>query len=498
MRRLLLTAVVILGCAPAAHAASATYGLASEPDYVDPALSYTLDGWSILTRTHLGLLAHDAEGRLVPAAAEALPEVSADGRTYTLRVREGLRYSNGRAVRAADFEHAIRRVLRLESGGAPFYYGIRGAARFVRSRRARDIAGITSDEAARTIRIRLVRPYGALPEILAMPFAGLVPRGTPYRVLSRRPPPGIGPLRIARSTRRGITLVKDPAFALPGFPQAALDRIAVRFTRRPGSVDAYSEPPRSVRSPDLREGPALATHWFFLNERLRPFDDPEVRRAVRTALNGHGLARRFGMRPACSLLPPGMPGHSPPDPCPFGAPDPERGREMVAAAGAAGARVSVYTHRERLAIVSARALVGAMRAVGLRPRLRVVPGSRYFTTVGWQRTRAHAGVTNWFADFPHPQNFLFLVDGDTIQPTNNQNFGNVDDQELNGLIDRLYPLPAAEAAPLAAEADRRILDQAHVIPWGHDPLRALFSARVPEECRALHLSGVDLARLCVR
>jgi hypothetical protein len=75
----------------------------------------------------------------------------------------------------------------------------------------------------------------------------------------------------------------------------------------------------------------------------------------------------------------------------------------------------------------------------------------------------------------------------------------VNDPVVDGLIDRIQPLSAEDAAPLAAELDRRLLERAHIIPFGHSPFRASFSARVPEECRVLHpLYGVDLARLCVR
>jgi peptide/nickel transport system substrate-binding protein len=69
----------------------------------------------LLRATHTPLLTYEhTEGpggsRLVPGLAEALPRVSRDGRTYVLRLRAGLRYSNGRAVRARDFEHALKRV----------------------------------------------------------------------------------------------------------------------------------------------------------------------------------------------------------------------------------------------------------------------------------------------------------------------------------------------------------------------------------------------------
>lgn len=57
--------------------------------------------------------------------------------------------------------------------------------------------------------------------------------------------------------------------------------------------------------------------------------------------------------------------------------------------------------------------------------------------IGPQKTKAQTGFANWFQDFPHLLNFSFLVDGDSIQDTNNQNFGNVDDPSLNKTINEL-------------------------------------------------------------
>ena len=506
-------AFVVLGVGSApAGAATATYGLGSEPDYVDPALSYTLEGWSIDWAVYTPLLTYEhVDGpdgtRLIPGLAEALPEVSADGLTYTLRLREGLRYSNGRAVRARDFEHTIKRVLNLESGGSAFFLGIRGADGYVKKGRARaDISGIVTDDAARTITIRLTEPDGSFPYVLAMSFAGLVPSGTPFQNRTyRRPPPGVGPFRIARSGHRSLVLRRNPNFAVPGLPQAGVDAITVRYRARHGSVDVHLDPP----PPRLRGGDrylerdTLSTYYFFLNERLPPFDRKDVRQAVNLALDKSAAKRTFDglFTPGCTFLPPGIPGYVA-GPCPYGdpngAPQVDRAREMIRAAGVAGARVSVYGNDEHPSRELTRLLADTLRSIGLRPRLRIVEASVYFTTIGNRRTRANAGFANWFADFPGPRNFLFLVDGDSIQRTNNQNFGNVNDPVLDDLIDRVEQAPPAEAADLAAQADRRIVEEAHGVPYGYRRLGYLFSARVPPQCRALHpLYEIDLARLCV-
>ena len=83
--------------------------------FVDPALAYDTLSWGLLYTTNLTLLNYPdrpaPEGsRLVPDAAVAFPRVSRDGRTYTFTVRKGLRFSDGSAVTARNFAHAIHRA----------------------------------------------------------------------------------------------------------------------------------------------------------------------------------------------------------------------------------------------------------------------------------------------------------------------------------------------------------------------------------------------------
>ena len=148
---------------------SITTAYTSFPDYLDPALSYTQEGWQTLWTVYTALLtykhAEGAEGAtVVPGLAEAMPDISADGKTYKLKLRSGLKYSDGTAVKASDFEHAIKRVLNLESGGSSFYLGIVGAEKYVKDGKAKaDISGIVTDDATGDITITLADARRPLP-----------------------------------------------------------------------------------------------------------------------------------------------------------------------------------------------------------------------------------------------------------------------------------------------------------------------------------------------
>ena len=98
--------------------------LASEPDTLDPALNSAVDGATMCAHLFSGLAkwSQDAEGKLilVPDAAEELVEgvVNEDGTvTYTYTLRDGMKWSDGEPVTAADFEFAWNRAASVELSG---------------------------------------------------------------------------------------------------------------------------------------------------------------------------------------------------------------------------------------------------------------------------------------------------------------------------------------------------------------------------------------------
>lgn len=504
----------------------------SFPDYLDPALSYTQEGWQSLWTVYTPLLTYKheegAEGAtVVPGLAEEMPDISTDGKTYRLKLRSGLKYSDGRAVKASDFEHSIKRVLNLESGGASFYSGIVGAEKYIKDGRARaDIPGIETDDATGAITINLVDPDGRFPYILTMVFASLVPGDTPFRNMTKDPPPGVGPYRFDNvRINRGYELVKVPTFNVPDQQVGNLDKIEVEVIKNrrrqtqdtiQNKIDYMNDPPapdqlRDVRAQftdkRYREFVTNSTYYYFLNHDVAPFDKLEVRQAVNHAIDKRALARLFGglLEPGCNFLPPGMKGYEKIDPCPYGeptaAPDVARARELIKQAGVEGDSVTVFGNDEPESKSLAEYLADVLNDIGLKAKPRIIEASVYFTTIGNRKTKAQAGFTNWFQDFPHPGNFMFLIDGDSIQATNNQNFGNVNDPKINALLDEAdQNADIDEVADEYAQADRLLLEGAHVAPYGHRKLTVFYSERMDfENCTVWHpVYNLDFAQLCLK
>ena len=514
---------------------SITISYSAQPDALDPALSRTAEGWEALWLVYTPLLTYahaerEAGTELIPGLARDLPRTSEDGLTYNLTLRKGLRFSDGTPVKASDFEHTVKRVLNLESGGASYYEVIEGATEYLTAgTRKADISGIDTDDRTGEITIRLVEPDGAFTHALAMEFAGLVPSRTPFENMTKDPPPGVGPYAIAESVpNRRFVMVKNDRFNLPDIPKGHLDRITVKIVKSvarqtqdviSGKLDYMQEPPPADLKPTIKaeygdryaEQTTVSTYYFFLNVKAPPFDDPLVRQAVNYAIDKPALARLYAgeMQPGCSFLPPGMPAYDEAldvDDCPWGnpnePPDLERARDLIKQAGAEGVGVTVWGNSVDVTRRVTEAYADMLNKIGLDATPKVIDPAVYSQTVGNRRTRAQTGFTNWFQDFPHPKNFMLPVDGASIQPTNNQNLGNIDVPEITQGIEELdrEPKLTDDVVDAWGKLNAELVEGAWIAPLGHRNLSTFMSERMDfENCSLFHPVYInDYSSFCLR
>ena len=484
---MLVTACTIGACGGSgsrAHPRRAiTLLMATAPDSLDPGVAASQQAleadWLVytplLTYAHTGGV---AGSHVVAGLASDLPTVSDGGRLYTLTLRPGLTYSNGRTVQASDFARAVERAIRLRWPNARdlLVSRIRGAAAFARGA-ATSISGITTDDALGQITIGLTKPDGSFENVLALPALAPVPPGTPFRNEPRGPPPGVGPYKLVRvRPGRSFWLVANPlwkSLKVPGIPAGKVD-VHVKIRRGAGAdVRSVIEGRADVldSSDPVSPGAAAeairplkvanATYLIFLDTTRKPFSSQLARQAVATALDAGAMSRLDGgaVLPGCYVLPPGIVGH-PSTPCPNG--DPARGGDIAAArglvqqSGLAGTQVMVANGAESPLRQWTGVYASLLNAIGFEARV---------TLHG-----AQTGVGALYQVLPNPAAFYrALVEM------------GVDDPYIDAQVRTLRAVPAgvlSAVADLWQDLEEYTASKAYVAVIGYPTVPEIVSARM--------------------
>jgi peptide/nickel transport system substrate-binding protein len=518
---------------PSGSAASRITGAyAWHPD-LDPQVAWSNYSLNVIYDTYVPLLTYKHAGgkagsEVIPGLARSLPRISDHGRTYTLHLRKGLRYSNGRPVRAADFKFAVERLFQVEFGGfygaGHFFEDIVGARRFVRTHRG-GITGIAADDRTGRIVIHLVKPEVSFSRKLAMTFTAPVPPDTPIHDQGSDPPPATGPYVITQAGRGGWTYERNPEWPsqnhrlMPRIPSGHLDTIKIKVVRdtaksvkevEDGRLDWMSEELPGPTYLSLRHRypsrvrlePTLSTEYFWLNTAEPPFDDVRVRRAVNYAVDRAVFSRLSGGQtsPTQQLLPPDLPGYRKSSLYPY---DMAKARRLIDAADPSDHEITVWSYGRPgylLPTEDAVYFAAVLKELGFTVHLRVLGIDRYFEVVENPRKEdLDAGIADYFANYPDPDDFFQETLGRRVTPYFNENLAQFFVPSLKRVIDNLAARPGA-TVPVAGYAalDRAYMGLAPWVPIGNNSEPVFVSKRIDLGKVVSNPSfGVDLASLAL-
>ena len=493
-------------------------------DYLDPALSYTVQGWEAMWNVYLSLLGYKhvngPDGAtLVPALATDLPQVSSDGLTYKFTLRKGLKYSNGNPVKATDFRYAIERDFLADSPGVGFFSNIAGADSFSKTKKGH-ITGITANDATGAITIKLVKPQGDFQNILATIFAAPVPQGTPAKDQSTTPIPSTGPYQIQSYTpNRQFVLTRNPDFKpLPNVPATNPDKITVKIVEDDSAAlqqvingeadyDFHPIPVDRLASVQQKYGSQLKiytpanTYYFFMNTREKPFDNVKVRQAINYAIDRIALVRLYGglATPTENVLPPTYPQYKKLDLYPH---DMAKAKALLKGTGATSVPVTIWGSNRETSKKPVAYLQDVMTQLGFKAKLKIIDAAVYWTTIGNQKTAAQIGFADWFQDYPHPLDwFDVLLNGERITPTHNNNYSNFNDTAVNKKIDDLKKQPTLndQVNSQWADVDKMVMQQAAWAPYVNRQFTDFFGSKIDTSCYVNHvLYQFDFSRICMK
>jgi YVTN family beta-propeller protein len=477
---------------------------------IDPGLANDTSSTAALGAAYDGLTVYRRTGgsagtQLTPDLAVALPLPTDGGKSYTFHLRPGIRYSDGRLLRAEDFRRALERIFTLngatvQSGSAPLVVGSAGCA----PHRPCDLSRGVLVGGPSTLTFRLIAPD---PRFL-VDVAGLVPvpAGTPLRDVGTKPLPSTGPYAIeSYAPGRLLTLVRNRYFhvwsdARPdGYPdeivwrvltnadRAAHDVLAGKADLLPQAVPAARVPELAARYPrQLHLVPQQATTYVFLNVHRAPFNDVRVRRALNYAVDRKRVVSLHGgvllAQPTCQIVAPTVPGYRPY--CPYTvapdaggqwkAPDLAKARALISASGTRGESVVVWSFAYFRA--ESQYFVALLQQLGYRARLHYISDISTYFAVLEKTPSAQAGFSGWFGT-------QLAVDFFTTLGCHSgaQNQAQFCDPRLDAQVARLAkeePADPAGTAGLAAKLDRAYTDAAPWVPLTTPRFADLSSARL--------------------
>jgi peptide/nickel transport system substrate-binding protein len=508
--------------------------MGTAPDFLDPQEGYTTQSAEATWISYLGLYtyAHKSGqpgGQVIPGLAQDVPTVTNGGKTYTLTLRPNLKYSDGTAVKASDFTYTIERALKLNWGGKSFFTAyIKGATAYDAGK-SKTISGIATDDSTGKITIELTQPYGAFLNVLAFPSAGLVPSGTKMTNLSNNPPPGVGPYSIKDVVpNRSFNLVRNPDWTdsiVPGVAPGHVDvdvKIATNTQTEAeqvlnNSADIFDWadqiPPSLVPQVNsqatgrYKQQNTISTFYFFLNAQAKPFNNQLAREAVNMALDRSAINRLNGgnFTQTCWFLPEGITGH-PTSACPYGdpngTPDLAKAKQLVQQSGMAGQPVTVWseTRSPRKEFVSY--YTDLLNQLGFKAKSKIISDAQYFATIGNRKSEPQTGFADWNQDFPNPSDFYLLLDKNSIQDTNNENFSQVNDPHVQSELKALNAVPADKLSTVAdrwQKLDEYVAQKAYVAVYGQEKQPQFYSNRIDFGSAVFHpLYGTDFSSLTLK
>jgi peptide/nickel transport system substrate-binding protein len=411
-------------------------------DYIDPALSFSQPGWSLLDATCARLFTYpDKEP---PAGFQVQPElaerwkVSKDLKTYTFRLRRGFRFSDGAPVQASAFAHAINRVLRLApySPGTIYVQDIVGA-RDVMSGPATAARGVVAH--GNRLVVRFDRPVPDFITRTTLPYFCAVPPGLPTSL------DGIGKLHSAgpyyvteyRDGER-VVIRRNPYYG--GRRKVHLDGFNVNL-RGGGPVDLLRSIDRGEadwghmisgifmdRTLDLVGKYGINRSRFFIRPGLslrvlafnssRPLfkNNPSLRRAINFALDRQELVATSGGPVVASVtdqyLPRGIPGFR--DVAIYPATgDLQRARKLASGHLRSGKVVMYTTGTNPLPIQAAQLVKQQLARIGLDVRVELIP--EHITSVNYVEKLTARGakwdmaLVLWTPNIPDAHAYLNLL-----------------------------------------------------------------------------------------
>ncbi|MEU9589713.1 ABC transporter substrate-binding protein [Streptomyces sp. NPDC048219] len=489
-----------------------TYEYADVPDSFDPGNTYYAYMYN-LSRLYARPLmtfqpgAGEKGNTLVPDLAASKGVPSDGGKTWTYKLRAGLKYQDGTPITSKDVKYAVERsnfardVLSL--GPNYFQQFMQDGDKYKGPYKDKSPEGLKSIETPddTTIVFHLNRSFQEFDYLVATPQTAPVPQSKDKGIDYVKSIVSSGSYKFeSYEEGKQAVLVRNENWDPKTDPlrKQYPDRIVVKLKVNAETIDQDVQSGTAIdlggtgvqaatqakvvndnalkANTDNTYGGRLV--YMAINSQVAPFDKVECRKAVQYAIDKVSVQTALGGpirgEIAGTVLPPDITGYEKSD---VYATDGSKGdvakaKEQLKACGKTAINTNISARSDRpQEIDAATAIIASLKKVGINASLKQYPSGKYFTDYAGVPTfdkKQNIGLhmMQWGADWPSGYGFLQqILHGDAIGASGNTNLSYINDKQINETLEKsIATQNETERNALYAQIDKRAMDLATLVP----------------------------------
>jgi len=485
------------------------------PDTLDPGETYYGYSWDFIrvygrSLTMFKPAPGKASAELVPDLAETLGVASDGGKTWTYKLRKGVKFEDGTTVKAADVKYAVLRSTdKATFPNGPAYFeamlslpkGYKGP---YKSKGMNTDSAITTPDDS-TIVFHLTAPFAGFDYLAQLPQTIPVPQAKDTGAKYKNHVVSSGPYMFATySADKSYTLKRNPNWdqatdpnrkALPDGYDVQLNVNAEDIDNRliSGDLDVAiagtgltaASQSKVLSDPALKartDNPTLSRLWYTsVNPTVKPLDNIECRKAIQYAMDRTSFQTAYGGAfsggdLATTIMPPTIPGYQKFDLYPAGPGskgDVTKAKEALTKCGQPnGFSTNIAYRNERpKEKATAEAFQQALAKVGIKLTLKGYAKADYFSSYAGNPPYVKANniglaLNGWGADWPDGFGFLSqIVDSRVIRETGGSSNTSVRIPEVDKLLDQaVNELDTTKRNAVWGQIDKRVMEEAVIYP----------------------------------
>jgi peptide/nickel transport system substrate-binding protein len=442
----------------------------------------------------------DKGAEIVPDLATDTGQVSADGKTWTYKLKPGLKYSDGSPIVAADIKYGVERSFAPElSGGLGYHKSLLdGGDKYTGPYKGQELASIETPDDT-TIVFKLNKASGDWPWIVSMPAFSPVPRKAdtdpahygekpvasgPYQVKTYAPGSKLELERNPnwdKTTDEARTGLPDSIVIDMGLQSDVVNQRLIadsgddQFAATTGVSVPAALIPTVTGNPAVKArvatSPSGALEFLAMNNKRPGLSNPEVRKAIEYAVDKQAVqvaegGPEFGGEIARTLITPGIKGYSKFDL--YEAPpagDPDKAKSLLAAAGVSNLNLVLVAENEPTKLAVAQAIQQGLKRAGITVTIKPYDADPLFDLVTGDKGDYDLAISSWLPDYPSALGNIQPLFASSEIGNGGYNLARYSNPQVDAAIATATAEPdQAKAATQWAALDKQILADAPLVP----------------------------------